>query len=461
MSLQPYPAYKNSGQQWLETLPAQWKLSPLKHIARLLAGGTPESSNDLYWAEGCGTSWVAIGDMSGRDVVRAASRQVSAEGMATKNLPVAPPGTVLFAMYASVGEVSILGIHATWNQALIGFVVDDRLAESRFVFYALKALRGWLPVFYRSNTQNNLNAEQVGNLVLPLPGKAEQRAIVSYLDQETAKLDAFIADQEELITLLKERRTATVDQVTNGGLVPHAPRKQSDINWIGEVPQHWSIATLSRLDPVQESGVSVNGHREPASEGDPGVLKTGAASKGYFDPTENKRVAVEDLARVTCPLRDGWLLVNRANTPELVGSVAFVTDPPAELYLSDKLWQIDFRNANNKFIYWWTSSTAYKSQLQFYRVGTSSSMQNLSYSDFKSLDVAVPPLGEQQEIAAYLDRETAEIDTAIADAHEAIILSKERRAAVISAAVTGKIDVRGLMSPASTNEVGAESIGVA
>lgn len=148
------------------------------------------------------------------------------------------------------------------------------------------------------------------------------------------------------------------------------------------------------------------------------------------------------MRRVTCPVREGALLVNRANTPELVGRAAYVSRSYANLYLSDKLWQLDFANAENRFMYWWLNSSPYKSQLQFHRVGASATMQNLSFSDFQSFDIALPPTDEQRDIADYLDYETSEIDAAIADARQAIALSKERRAALISAAVTGKIDVR-------------------
>ncbi len=171
------------------------------------------------------------------------------------------------------------------------------------------------------------------------------------------------------------------------------------------------------------------------------MLKTGAVSKGFFDPAENKRVVEEDLERVSTPVRAATLIVNRANTPELVGSAGYVTEDHPTLFLSDKLWQLTFVSADAAFMHYWTLSIAYRSQLHGLSVGASPSMQNLSYADFLSMIVAVPPLQEQHRIVERLKRTTDRIDAAIALAQSGIRLARERRAALISAAVTGKIDV--------------------
>lgn len=452
MSLKPYPEYRKSYSVLLGDLPSHWEVARLRSALSI--------KKDLV-----GNSWsdhlllsLTLQGVIPRDMENRVGK-LPADFTTYQRVE---RNDLIFCLFdveetpRTVGWVPQSGmLTGAYTAASASPNFDSKYLTYHYLSYdQRKSLRG-----YYAGLRNTIRSADFANIPIAFPPLKEQQTIVEYLDRETAEIDAFIADQEELITLLNERRTATINRAVTVGLV-HAPMKQSETKWIGVMPQHWSLMTLSRLMPVQESGVSVNGHGEPASAGDLGVLKTGAASKGYFDPNENKKVADEDLSRVACPLRNGWLLVNRANTPELVGSVAFVTDAPTGLYLSDKLWQVDFKEAENKFMYWWMSSTVYKSQLQFHRVGASSTMQNLSYSDFKTLDVAVPPLDEQQEIAAYLDRETTEIDAAIADALEAIALSKERRASLISAAVTGKVDVRDALPPMAI-KVEAESVGVA
>lgn len=252
-----------------------------------------------------------------------------------------------------------------------------------------------------------------------------QRAVADYLDRETVQIDAFIAKNKELITLLTERRAAEIELAL-------APR---------ELPSTWDSVEIRRLGPKSESGVSVNGFSVPAEGDEIGVLKTGAVSKGFFDPAENKRVVAEDLGRVTAPVRGGSLIVNRANTPELVGSAALVIESRPTLYLSDKLWQLTFESANAAYVHYWTKTDAYRSQLRGWSVGASSSMQNLSFRDFLSVRISVPPLREQLELVARLDRTTEETDRAIGAARRSTELARERRGALIAAAVMGNIDV--------------------
>jgi type I restriction enzyme S subunit len=295
--------------------------------------------------------------------------------------------------------------------------------------------------FY-AGLRNTIRSQDFSNIPLAHPPLSEQRAIVRYLDRETAEIDGFIADQEELIGLLNERRAATVTKAVSHGLSMNAQMKESGSEVVPDFPMHWVREKLSRLGLVMESGTSVNGYGDPEDLLGVRVLKTGCASKGYFDPSENKKVVEEDLLRVSCPVNSGSLIVNRANTPELVGSCALADEDYPNLYLSDKLWQLNFSRAKNRFMYWWMKTPAYRAQIRFHAVGASATMQNLSFADFRRFAIALPPISEQVEIADYLDLETAEIDAAITDAKRAIELSKERRAALISAAVTGKIDLR-------------------
>ncbi|WP_412873667.1 hypothetical protein ACL00U_16790 [Curtobacterium poinsettiae] len=263
------------------------------------------------------------------------------------------------------------------------------------------------------------------SIKIPVPPEPEQRAIADYLDRETAQIDAFIAKNEELITLLTERRSAEIELAV-------APR---------ELPATWDSVQIRRLGPKSQSGVSVNGFSVPAEGDEIGVLKTGAVSKGFFDPAENKRVVPEDLGRVAAAVRGGSLIVNRANTPELVGSAALVAENHPTLYLSDKLWQVTFESANAAYMHYWTKTDAYRSQLRGMSVGASLSMQNLSYGDFLSVRVSVPPMREQAELVARLDQALGEINRAIDAARRGSNLAGERRAALIAAAVTGKINV--------------------
>ncbi|MET4144427.1 restriction endonuclease subunit S [Arthrobacter sp. UYCo732] len=434
--LKPYDHYVESGAEWLGLLPEAWNSIPLKHVCTTTAGGTPDSNNSEFWTEEGGTPWIAISDMSGRDSVSGTLKQVTLEGFESKRLRVMPPGTVLFAMYASVGEVAILRVSATSNQAILGLTANAAKFESEFLFYCLKGINRWLPALYRSSTQNNLNAEQVGNFRLPLPPLSEQRAIAIYLNRETAEVDAFISDQEELIGLLNERRAATITQAVTKGLNPDAQMKDSGVEWLGKVPTAWAVKPLKHLTEFTAGGTPDTNNPELWSDvdGTPWVSISDMSNRDTV--STSMKLVTED------GLRDKNLRVMGAGTVLFamyasVGEVAILEIAAASnqaiLGLTPKPNQ-----AETKFLFY-ALKAINKWLPSLYR---SSTQNNLNAEQVGNFRIPTPSLDEQQEIAGYLDFETAEIDAAIADAKEAIELSKERRAALISAAVTGKIDVR-------------------
>src|SRR5699024_6498259 len=206
-------------------LPSGWVYAPLGSVCRLVAGGTPSSGNTDYWVSDPlnteGTPWIAISDMSQVDYVSSTSKSVSHSGMEAANLKTGKPGTVLFAMYASVGEVAVTDIAAVWNQAILGMTpTDPSKLSSGFLFYAAQSLRPYLPTYYRSNTQNNLNAATVAQLRIPLPPLGEQQRIADYLDRETAEIDAAVADLDRYVELLEQRRRLVVTKAVAGDVGP-------------------------------------------------------------------------------------------------------------------------------------------------------------------------------------------------------------------------------------------------
>lgn len=291
------------------------------------------------------------------------------------------------------------------------------------------------------STVDSIRRPMVANLWCTVPQEVEQVQIAMFLDRETAEIDAFIADQEELIGLLTERRAATISHAVTKGIDPSSPMEDSGIEVLGKVPVTWTVLAQKNVILGYESGVSVNAGNWPAGPDEIGVLKTSSVYTGEFDGAQNKTVVGEDLARVACPVRKGRIIVSRMNTPQLVGAAGLAQRDEKNLFLPDRLWQLEV-GCSPSFFHRWTQSSAYRAQVSSIAVGTSASMQNISQDAFGSIKLAMPPKSEQDAIVAFLGQEVPGIEAAITDAREAITLSKERRAALISAAVTGKIDVR-------------------
>lgn len=324
-------------------------------------------------------------------------------------------------------------------------LLPNTSVDAQFLSYALQHCADEMVVLGQGSTFAELSGSALAGLKIPLPSQIdEQRQIAEYLDRETGQIDALIAKQEQLVETLTERRQAVIAQAVTRGLDPAVELKDSESAALGWVPTHWVSSRLKNVIASQTSGTSVNASDIPAEAGDVGVLKTSSVSTGRFKPQQNKTVLSEEKLRLRCPVEAGTILVNRANSPAYVGAAVYVDRNVPQLFLSDKLWQITCRKVDSKFLAWWMQTKQYRDQVGFGVVGTSSSMQNLAYEDFREIRVAIPGVEEQCAIGDYIDSATSTIDALIAKAREMTVVLRERRQALISAAVTGKIDVRGL-----------------
>lgn len=216
--------------------------------------------------------------------------------------------------------------------------------------------------------------------------------------------------------------------------------KDSGVEWLGKVPEHWKVVPLKHVIRKIESGTSVNSTDVPAGEGELGVLKTSCVYSGAFEAGENKAVVPEEYDRVACPVTAGTLVVSRMNTPDLVGAAGLVQKSNGALFLPDRLWQVAFTDAEPAYVHYWTLTGGYRAQVQMACAGTSSSMQNLAQDQFRSFVFPKPTPDEQSVIAAFLDHETAKLDELMAEQEKLIALLKEKRQAVISHAVTKGLD---------------------
>lgn len=205
---------------------------PLGYVATTIAGGTPSTSNPSYWCRDDeeGHPWVTIGDMSSTPLVTTTEKQVTEAGIGAARLSIGEPGTILFAMYgATLGAVSRLGLTASWNQAILGIFPDGSLLSPDFLELSLIASKNHLVTLHRGNTQNNLNAEQVKGLRIPLPPLAEQRRIADEIDRETAEIDSMLEDITKLRDLLAERRAAVISAAVTGQIdIPVSPTHKDE-----------------------------------------------------------------------------------------------------------------------------------------------------------------------------------------------------------------------------------------
>jgi type I restriction enzyme S subunit len=261
--------------------------------------------------------------------------------------------------------------------------------------------------------------------------------VADFLDRETAEIDAFIADQEELIGLLVERRAATISHAVTKGLDPNVPMKDSGVEWLGEVPAAWDVLRIKHV------GYSIIGLTyspdDIVDEPDNStiVLRSGNVQNGRIDISS-------DVVRVLMPIdaalrtREGDIVICARNgSRALVGKNALIEKQLVGQTFG--AFMSVLRTPDYRFVQWILNSSLFASQMGLFSTST---VNQLTKATLDNFEIPWPDSDARLRLAIHLDRETAEIDAAIADAGEAIALSRERRAALISAAVTGKIDVR-------------------
>lgn len=451
MSWSAYADYKDSSIRWLGKIPSHWTVDRIKWSVQ-------SSQNGIWGNEADGGSddirCVRVADFDrpnfaihDRDVTYRSVSRAERRGRIVRR------GDLILEKSGG-GEKNPVGFVVLYDReeeaVTSNFVARVSLVrgmEPRFWTYMhhwLYSSRLTQPSIKQTSGIQNLDQQSYFDERVGFPPDEEQILVADFLDRETAKIDVLIAKQEQLITTLREDRAASITKAVTTGLNPHVRTVRSGAIWLGSIPAHWRERRLKHVIAHIDSGTSVNGSDVPATVDEVGVLKTSCVSRGQFQPDSNKTVIEEDLGRITCQVQADSLIVNRANTPALVGSAGYVAASYPFLYLSDKLWQVTFNTTSAEFVYYWTQTGIYRSQIAANCVGASSSMQNLSMTDFRNINIAIPPVNEQREIVKHLAEILKSVDTLIAKSTAMIATLREYRSALITDAVTGKIDVRGV-----------------
>ncbi|MEU3333019.1 restriction endonuclease subunit S [Glutamicibacter creatinolyticus] len=454
MSPKPYSEYKDSGIEWLRELPNHWSINKVGRISKFIVGWTPPTGTSAFFDGD--NKWANISDLGPRTISDTAKR-ISDSAVRLSRLKISPAGSLLFSFKLSVGAVSFAGVDLYTNEAIATFF-ETSSVYLRYAYYAY-------PLFIVENAGENiygakiLNQERISSAKIALPPREEQLAIANYLDRETAEIDAFIADQEQLIALLAERRAATITQAVTKGLNPDAPMKVTGNDWFSEIPVHWSMmkgslaASLIQTGPF---GSQVHAH-DYVDDGIP-LINPQHIVDGRIVPNSHKGVTSDKAIELDRHrLRIGDVVVARRGE---LGRSAVVSRKDAGALCGTGSLLIRLRADSYDATYFQLVFSSDQNRAALSQASIGATMDNLSAGTIISSKFPAPPLDEQRQIVDYIVHEIEEIDAAITDAREAITLSKERRAAVISAAVSGKIDVRSLVGPA-TNDVEGVSIGVA
>lgn len=370
--------------------------------------------------------------------------------------------------HLEVGDVVITKDSESWNDigvpAYVDGTADDfvcgyhlafirprkEVLDGRFLFRCIQSRPIALQLELEATgvTRYGLPKDAIGLAVLPLPPLPTQALIADYLDRETARIDGLIVEKERMLRLLEEKRVAHISRVVTRGLVPGAPLKPSGQNWLSEIPTHWEIRRIKFVTAALDQGSSPVAANTPAGPDELGVLKLSAISKGRFKREENKALREADDNEQILALRKGDVLITRGNTPELVADVACVPEDEPNLLIPDLIYRLRVREDEMLPEYLGAFLTTMAARLQIRRDarGSSGSMVKVSQGHVLGWQTPLPPLSEQADIVNHLHRAESRFQTMSTELSSSVSLLLERRAALITAAVTGQIrlgDMRG------------------
>ena len=429
MSFPKYPEYKDSGVEWLGEVPAKWHVARAFHLGFDIKTGKVDVN--IQEEEGVYPFFTCS-----RDAKKANQFSFDCEA-----LLVAGNGEVGYTQYYN-------GKFEAYQRTYV--ISNFGGASARFLRY-----------HFMENLVASVKGKSIGSVIqfitlgdlrdfpVPVPSKEEQTQIAHFLDNETARIDALIEEQQRLIELLKEKRQAVISQAVTKGLAPTVPMKDSGVEWLGEVPAHWNVGTLRWYATIQ-GGVAKGKDYEGRETVVMPYLRVANVQNGYVDLAEVKEIAVLESEVERYRLRAGDVLMNEGGDNDKLGrgtvwqaqidpclhqNHVFAIRPNGLLRAE---WLAAFTQAEQARTYFYLNSKQ------------STNLASISASNVMSLALPIPSEKEQLEILTYLEADRIRHEELTAVAVSTVELLQERRSALISAAVTGKIDVRGWQPPVST-----------
>lgn len=435
-----YDSYKDSGVEWIGEVPSHWEVLSLLYTLRgKIIDGPHETPN--YVEEGI--PFISIDSINDtKDIDLSVVKKYISEldyKVYSKKTKI-DFGDVLFTKAATIGKTAIVGNEKfmVWSPLAI-LKPNKEMLNNQFLYYLLNIKRAITAVILSGSfsTQINVGMREMEKLKIMLPSVREQESIVFYLDSKCGEIDKVISTQEKRIALLQELKQSIITHAVTKGLNPDVKMKDSGIEWIGEVPEHWDVFRLKHIYKLH-GRIGWNGLKsDEFEEVSFAYLVTGQDFSN--DNVEwchcyqiNKNRYDED---PFIQLSEGDILVTKDGT---IGKVAVVRNLDKPACLNSGIFVLkEKRNMNNRFSFWYLFSPIL-SQFNYWMNNGATTIQHLYQNVFERMPFPVPPITEQQEIASYLDKRCAQIDASISKAQREIELLQEYKQSLITEVVTGK-----------------------
>ena len=435
MKFKPYPSYKDSGIEWLGEVPKHWDIKRLRFIATYKNSNVDKKSyedqmpvrlcnyTDVYYHEFITNSLSFMTATASKAEIESMSLALG-DVIITKDSEDSSDIGIP-AIVSEVLDNVVCGYHLT-------VISSKKLDTNRFIHRCIQSEATKFYFYLRSPgiTRFGLNQDTIGNIPITYPSLNEQTAIANFLDRETRRIDALVEEKNHFIGLLKEKRQALISHVVTQGLDSTVKMKDSGVEWLGEVPEHWAIKKIKHLFEIRKRIAGIEGYPVLSITQRGIKVKDTISGEGQLsmDYSKYQFVEIGDFAMNHMDLLTGYVDISNFHG---------VTSPDYRVFALT-----DAKSVDRYFLY--LMQMGYKNKIFFsYGQGIANlGRWRLQTDSFNNFSVPYPSKLEQQQIVSFLDNQSTKIDALITETQQSIALLKEHRIALISAAVTGKIDVR-------------------
>ena len=428
MNMKRYDTYKPSGIAWIGEVPEHWDLKKIKFCFDVYAGATPKTENPDNWDGDI--VWVTPADYKTEDkFIKGGQRTITKQGYDSCNTQLVPVGSIIFSKRAPIGTVALNDVELCTNQGCLSCVPKG--TNSTYYYYVMSISTEWFDLLGSGATFKEISADNFSNVKLPFPPLAEQEAIAAYLDVRCADIDKVVATQQKRIALLQELKQSEITHAVTRGLNPDARMKDSGVEWIGMVPEHWEVRRIKFSCQVTDGT-----HFSPPTtkEGMPYITVSNVYDD-IIDLENANRISEKDfldLVKQGCQPQVGDVLLAKDGT---VGRTAIVRDNQF-VALSSLGILHPMEGLSSNFLKYSLDSQFLQEQMKAAMAG--SALRRITISKICEFVSFIPPTDEQNDIVEHLDRRCGEIDKQIGAVTRQIELLREYKQALITEVVTGK-----------------------
>lgn len=408
-----YEVYKNSGIEWIGEVPSHWEVRKIKTLSIVKRGASPRPIEDpKYFDENGEYAWVRIADVSNSERYLETTTQKLSKLGASLSVK-REPGDIFISIAGTVGKPIITHIKCCIHDGFVWFPFLKQ--NSEFLYYIFMSGQPYLGLG-KMGTQLNLNTETIGDIKIPIPPLTEQQAIATYLDEKCGEINRAIDVQKKKIDLLNELKQTIITDAVTKGLDPNAPMKDSGVEWIGEIPEHWKIKRTRFICKIQ------TGDKDTVNRIDDGQY-----------PFYVRSPKVE---RIDSYSFDGEAVLMAGDG---VGAGKVFHYANGKFDYHQRVYNLhNFRDVSGIYYFYYISN---KFKYIIEEGAAKNTVDSVRLNMIQDFWVTIPPLPEQQIIVTHIEKETIKIDAQISKASRHIELLEELKQSIITEAVTGKIKV--------------------